>query len=195
MIVGIAGAYCAGKNAVAEVFAEKSFDVVDVDRIGHEVLDENRERVIQVFGMNVLSPDGGINRRILGQIVFRRPKMLEELERIVHPGMVARVKAIVDKKKERVVINAAVLFKMGLHTICDAVICVTAPVITRLRRAMARDSLSFGQALRRICAQRGICPKTNSGDVDIYFVRNSGDRSRLKGEVQSFLKGRKENGK
>ena len=195
MIVGIAGAYCAGKNSVAEAFAEESFHIVDVDRIGHEVLEENRERVIQAFGTDVLSTEGGINRQILGQIVFRSPKMLEELERIVHPGMVARVREIVEKKQERVVINAAVLFKMGLHKLCDVVICVTAPIITRMRRAIARDSLSFRQALQRIWPQRGICPKTNSEDVDIYFVRNSGNKDRLKAEVKSFLQGRNEYGK
>lgn len=195
MIVGIAGGYCSGKNTISEIFAEEKFQVVDVDQIGHEVLDENRERIIQAFGTKVLSSEGGIDRQVLGEVVFGTPKMMEQLERIVHPGMADRVRTIVKKEKERVVINAAVLFKMGLHTVCDVVICVHAPVLTRLRRSKSRDSLNVWQALQRIRSQRGICPKTNREDVDIYFVRNSGDRESLKAKVQSFLQGRKEYGK
>lgn len=195
MIVGIAGGYCSGKNTISEIFAEEKFHVVDVDQIGHEVLDENRERIIQAFGTNVLSSEGGIDRRVLGEIVFGSPKMMDELERIVHPGMADRVRAFVEKRKGPVVINAAVLFKMGLHTLCDVVICVQAPILNRLRRAKSRDSLNVWQALQRIRAQRGLCPKSNSEDVDIYFVRNSGDRENLKEKVQSFLQGRKEYGK
>ncbi len=195
MIIGIAGGYCSGKNTIAGIFAEEKFHVVDVDQIGHEVLDENRERIIQAFGTDVLSCEGGIDRRVLGEIVFGSPKMMEALERIVHPGMADRVRVIVDKRKQRVIINAAVLFKMGLHTVCDVVICVSAPILTRLRRAKSRDSLNIWQALQRIRAQRGLCPKTNAENVDIYFVRNSRDRESLKAKVQSFLQGRKDYGK
>jgi dephospho-CoA kinase len=187
MIVGIAGAYCSGKNTISRFFAEEKFHVVDVDQIGHEVLDENRERIIQAFGTNVLSSGGGIDRRVLGEIVFRSPKMMDELERIVHPGMADRVREIVKKRKERVVINAAVLFKMGLHTICDIVICVHAPILTRLKRAKSRDSLNIWQGLQRIRAQHGICPKTNTGNVDIYFVRNSGNREQRESKSEDTV--------
>ena len=137
--------------------------------------------------MAVRGSDGGIDRRALGKIVFGHSKQREKLERIVHPEMVRRVEEIVGQKRERIVINAAILFRMGLHRLCDTVICVSAPLLARLKRARMRDSLSTWQALRRLLAQRGICPKSNNTDVDIYSVRNSGDRESLRESVRHFL--------
>jgi dephospho-CoA kinase len=188
MIVGVTGGYCAGKDAVVTLFAEEGFHVVDVDGIGHQVLEENRERIVRAFGTGILSPQGGIDRCALGEIVFRSSRQRKKLESIVHPQMVRRVEAIVRQKKERVVINAAILFKMGLHKLCDTVICVSAPLLVRLKRAKTRDSLSIWQALRRFLAQPRICPKSNGRDVDIYFVRNWGDRESLKEKVRRFLR-------
>ena len=92
-------------------------------------------------------------------------------------------------------INAAVLFKMGLHRFCDLVICVQAPILKRLRRALARDRLSLLQVLRRIAAQKGICPKSNEYDVDIYYIENKKDLIFMEEQAFKILaeKGIKEN--
>ncbi len=88
MILGLAGGYCAGKDAVAAILAERGFRVIDVDGVGHRVLrePEARELVAARFGPEVLAPDGEVDRRKLGGRVFRNRRELAELERMCTPA-------------------------------------------------------------------------------------------------------------
>jgi dephospho-CoA kinase len=190
VVLGLAGGYCAGKDAVAGILAEGGFRIIDVDGVGHRVLrdPEARELVAARFGPDVLAPDGQVDRRRLGRRVFRDRRELAALEAIVHPRMVQRVREELALGGGPVVLNAAVLFRMGLDRLCDAVRCVRAPWCKRLARARRRDGLGLVQGLRRIASQRGICPKLPGPGVDIYYVDNAGDgdalRERLLGLVR-----------
>jgi dephospho-CoA kinase len=102
--------------------------------------------------------------------------------------MVEEVERILQRLEGSVVINAAVLFRMGLERLCDAVVCVRAPWIQRLRRARRRDGTTLIQMLRRMRAQRGICPKLNANDVDIYYVDNDRGLDRLHTQIRTILR-------
>jgi dephospho-CoA kinase len=186
----LAGGYCAGKDAVAAILAERGFAVIDVDEVGHRVLREPaiRERVVARFGSGVLDPGGEVDRRELGHRVFRDRRELSALEAIVHPRMVERVREELAVRGGSTVLNAAVLFRMGLHRLCGAVLCVRAPWWVRLERARRRDGLGLFGGLRRIGSQRGICPKLHGLGVDTYYVDNSRDRDRLRERVLGLLR-------
>jgi dephospho-CoA kinase len=190
VVLGLAGGYCAGKDSVAAILAERGFAVIDVDEVGHRVLREPEARglVAARFGSGVLDPEGEVDRRELGRRVFRDRRGLSALEAIVHPRMVERVREELAVCEGPTVLNAAVLFRMGLHRLCDAVLCVRAPWWLRLARARRRDGLDPVRALRRIASQRGICPKLPGPGVDIYYVDNSGDRNRLRERVLGLLR-------
>ena len=190
MVIGVAGKYCAGKNAIVAFLEEANFTVIDVDRVGHTTLIEEKKAVAARFGPQIIGPHGEIDRRVLGEIVFRNAARLAELEKILHPAMVAKIETIVSETDGNIAVNAAILFKMGLQRLCDFVIYVTAPFCTRLRRALARDSLGFVRTMRRLLSQNGISPKFNSVDVDIYSVGNSGDRYSLRVKVENILRER-----
>jgi dephospho-CoA kinase len=187
MLVGLAGGYCAGKDAVARLLAARGFTVIDVDAVGHEVLSEKAPEVIAAFGEAVRGAGGSVDRKALGRIVFARPSELARLEGILHPPMVERVVSIVGSIGGDILINAAVLFRMGLHSICNAVICVTAPALVRALRAVRRDGLPFGAALRRVFSQRGIYPKSDGAAVDTYYIRNWGTVRSLERSVERVL--------
>jgi dephospho-CoA kinase len=159
---------------VAAILAERGWRVIDVDRVGHRVLrePEARELVAARFGPGVLSADGEVDRKELSRRVFRSREELAALEGIVHPRMVERVREELAVTPEPAVLNAAVLFRMGLDRLCSAVLCVRAPWWVRLARARRRDGLALAQGLRRIAAQRGICPKLHAAGVDIYYINN-----------------------
>jgi dephospho-CoA kinase len=190
VVLGLAGAYCAGKNAVAAILAERGFTIIDVDAVGHEVLKEPeaRDRVAARFGPGVLDAGGEVDRRELGRRVFRDRRELAALERIVHPRMVERVSRELALLNGPAVVNAALLFRMGLDRLCEAVLCVRAPWWARLARARRRDGLGLVQGLRRIASQRGICPKLPGPGVDIHYIGNSGDRSALRERVLRLLR-------
>jgi dephospho-CoA kinase len=186
----VAGRCCAGKNTLVEVLKRHGFREIDVDRVGHEVLEERRDLVAARFGPAILAPDGRVDRRTLGRRVFAEPASRRALEAILHPAMVERISRMVADATGPLVINAAILIPMGLDRLCDLVICVTAPFWLRLARCMARDRLSLSAALRRITAQRGICLKPADRPVDIYYVRNGRDRGGIESAVLRLLQKR-----
>ncbi len=190
-MLGVAGKYCAGKNAVVEVLKRHGYAEIDVDRVGHEVLQERRERVAERFGPGVLTPEGRVDRRALGARVFRDGRERRALEAIVHPAMVEEVARRVRAASGPVVINAAILIPMGLDRLCDRVICVSAPWWVRLARCLSRDRLSLPQVLARLVSQRGICLKPADRNVDIGYIRNVGDRQALEARVLAVLHGGK----
>jgi dephospho-CoA kinase len=188
-VVGVAGGYCAGKNVVVELLRARGFLEIDVDRVGHEVLElpEARGQLLRRFGGGILGPSGAVDRQALGRRVFASRRELRGLEAIVHPLMAERVRARVQAASGPVVINAAVLFRMGLDRLCDLVICVRAGLLRRLWRARRRDGSGLFRALRRIASQRGICPKSHGTGVDTYYVENNRTREALQARVLALL--------
>ena len=177
MVLGLTGRYCTGKDAAARILEGKGFRVIDVDRVGHEVLDERREEVAAAFGPGVRRSDGSIDRRALGRIVFADPAALARHEAIVHPAMVERVRALADAERSAgrdVAVNAALLRRMGLDRLCDAVLEVRACFPRRFVRGLRRDRLGPVQVLRRMRSQHTGSRRLNrkTPGVDTYTVRN-----------------------
>jgi dephospho-CoA kinase len=188
-VLGVTGSYCSGKNTLVAFLKQSNFTEIDVDRVGHRILDDRgvKEQLRRSFGEDIFTPDGSIDRRLLGRRVFRDPRQLRALESIVHPPMVGEVDRVLQGLAGRVVINAAVLFRMGLERLCDSVVCVRAPLIRRVKRARRRDGATLLQVLRRMRVQRGICPKFNANDVDIYYVDNDRGLDHLHTQILTIL--------
>ena len=191
---GVAGRYCAGKDVLVAFLKSKGFTEIDCDRVGHQVLAKKscKNLVVERFGSRVLDEKGEIDRRALGELIFKSGRARKDLERILHPDLVAEVKSRLSSRLSEsegpVVINAAILFRLGLHRFCDQVICVQAPLLVRLSRAMARDRLSIRQALIRILSQRRICPKFKPAGVDIYYIKNKKDLEQLQEQALAILR-------
>jgi dephospho-CoA kinase len=186
MVVGLTGGYCAGKDVVARVLGARGYFVIDVDALGHDALRQKTTEIVEAFGQSVRAGDGSIDRKALGRIVFRDTGALARLESIVHPVMVREVVTRTKAAHGDVLINAAILHHMGLQALCNAVICVRAPLLVRVFRATRRDKLRFGAALDRVRAQKGICPsgpQFNDSRVDTYTVRNRGSMRSLEQRV------------
>jgi dephospho-CoA kinase len=186
----VTGAYCSGKNTLVSVLKQLDFSEIDVDRVGHRILEKSgvQAELRRHFGADIFTPQGAIDRRTLGQRVFRNPRELRALESIVHAPMAGEVERALGQLAGAVVINAAVLFRMGLERLCDAVICVRAPLIQRLKRSRRRDRAGLLQVLRRMRAQRGICSKLNENAVDIYYVDNDRGLDHLHTQILKILR-------
>jgi dephospho-CoA kinase len=177
MVVGLTGKYCAGKGTAARVFASMGFRVIDADELSHEVLAGKAAAVIARFGPGVRAEGGGVNRRALGRIVFADPTARAGLEAILYPEITDRIRRFIAEGGD-VAVNAPLLQRAGLQTLCDAVVFVTAPAPIRLLRALRRDRLSLREAVKRIGAQDDVDPQKNDPSVDTYIVRNAaGTRS------------------
>lgn len=151
-MIGVMGAPGSGKGEVARVFGELGARVIALDALGHELLRnaEVREEIRAEFGAGVLDSSGEVSREALGRVVFADVARLRRLEAIVHPRMVARVRAEVDEFRKlprgsgppALVIEGALLLEMGLEPLCDRVLLVTAPRDVRAERL--RQSRGWG---------------------------------------------------
>jgi dephospho-CoA kinase len=192
IVVGLTGRYCSGKGTAARIFASAGFRVVDADDLSHHVLGEKAEEVVAAFGPGVRAPDGGVDRRALGRIVFADPASRTRLEAILYPAITARILRFIEESNGDIVINAPLLQRAGLQRVCDAVVFVRAPAVMRLVRAMRRDALCLGEAWSRINAQKDVRPQSNDPEVDTYSVLNWGSVRSLErrtGRLARRLKG------
>jgi len=188
VVLGLTGKYCSGKNLAARAFVRRDWYELDIDRFGHDALKVSSDEIVQIFGSDILSDDGSINRKQLGSIVFSSKKQLLLLESIIHPEMIDRCrKEIKSNFNKNIVINAAILHHMKLNLLCDSVLWVESPLFTRLKRGISRDNLSFLSIVKRIYGQRKLDAKYWKEDVDIYSMQNSGTRISLETEVNFLI--------
>ncbi|MFP4375547.1 MAG: dephospho-CoA kinase [Spirochaetales bacterium] len=202
-VVGITGKYCSGKSTVTSVLVDHGYHEIDVDAVGHEALEECADEVIATFGEEVraggraavdsTTKNRDIDRKALGRIVFSSKDRLRELEAILHPVMVRKVRDTVEElgRSESppagVAINAAILGRMGLDTLCDVILFVSAPFFARFRRARERDGVSFFDFVKRVASQRDVATQFSSANAEIKRVENDGDRRRLEEQLTSLL--------
>lgn len=176
-----------GKDVAAEYLEEHSWKVINVDQTGHRALQEERAALEAAFGSTIFEPNGRVNRKALGDIVFSDSRKLKSLEAILHPRMreiVEQSSHYYRERGENVCINAALLFSMDLHRICDYVIMIKAPLYLRIKRAIQREGWSYLQILQRFWSQRRLFPKKKTKNVDMYNVWNSESREVLHQKVK-----------
>ena len=102
LIVGITGAVGAGKTSVARELGKLGCAVVSADAINHQVLRELEvaEQIRHLWGEQVVGPDGRIDRKALGNIVFEDAASMKKLTDLVHPIIDRRVKMLIREHQE-----------------------------------------------------------------------------------------------
>ncbi|MEJ5277567.1 MAG: dephospho-CoA kinase, partial [Thermogemmata sp.] len=93
-ILALVGPLGAGKSTAAECFARRGGAIIDGDALGHEALRQPaiRAAVIQRWGPGLVRPDGSLDRRALGRIVFADPAQRNALEQLVFPYIERRLR-------------------------------------------------------------------------------------------------------
>lgn len=195
MILCVTGPMAAGKNAAADILEQKGFACVDADIVAHKAIENSKQKILEEFGplaaqknITLLNPDGTINRRNLGAILFTDKTLIEKQESIVYPEVNALLEQFIEQNKGRnIVINATLLYKVPLIKKMDFVLFIDAPRFLRLKRALKRDKLSVKQILQRFSAQNNLFAKYKISNADIRRVWNTGSRKSLKKKIEKFL--------
>ncbi len=156
MIVGLTGGIATGKSFIAQVWKREGACVIEADKVGHELLRKEgiKKKIEEAFGSEVFGPDGEVDRSRLAGIVFSDLDRLKQLNSIMHPPMVKLIEERLSSMDCEVrVVEAAVLFEMGLDRICDVIVLVLCSREEQLKRLMEKG-FSRQQAEQRIRAQR-----------------------------------------
>lgn len=170
-IIGITGSIGSGKSHVATLINEIGIPRIDTDEVYHGFVSKRSpmtEEIEKHFGSEVINPDGSLNRKELGKIVFSAPEKLKLLNSLTHETVKARVREMLaDYKKagERaVLVEVPLMFESGFDKECDEVICVVADEALRLKRICERDGISEKDAKKRM---------KNQKDNDFYIANSS----------------------
>lgn len=188
--VGLTGNIAAGKSTVGARLAEHGCLVLDLDALGHECLGPDepaRDEVVAAFGSDILDPDGRVDRRALGRLVFADRGARERLERILHPCIRRKEQEAVERWATGVeggiaVSEAALLYETGGAARYHRMVVVVAPDEARLARLTARG-LGEAEARRRMAAQMDQRRKAERAD---YVVDNAGDLGTLRRRVDEL---------
>jgi dephospho-CoA kinase len=183
-VVGLTGPIGAGKSTVASMLRELGARVLDADAIARDEQSRGTtgySAIVQQFGTGVLGEDKEIDRRALGDIVFADPRRLEQLEKILHPRVIARIlqarKMLTDD--QALVVEAIKLLETSLRSVCDRVWVVLAPRDQLLARVAVRGMSEAGVAAR-LAAQSSEDEFRRAGDV---IIQNDADRDALRAAV------------
>jgi dephospho-CoA kinase len=191
LTVGLTGNVASGKTTVADRWRESGVTVIDADRLGHAVLDEDaeaREALVREFGAGILAADGRIERAALGEAVFSTPGRIAILNAIVHPPLLERLDRELERAREAgaelAVVDAALVFEFGLGEVLDAIVLVTAPARLReerLREARGMDAERFARIMETQM------PDEEKVEASDYVIVNDGSIERLRAEADAVL--------
>jgi len=186
----VTGPTGAGKSLLTSLFAERGAQVIDADRVGHEILarDEIITGICEHFGSNCIV-SGRVDRPALGRLVFGAPEAMTRLNAIMHPPLAAelaaQLAAVAAAGVVRLaVLEAAVYFLLPLPGPMDLTIVVLAPVAVRRARLMTGHGLSEAEADRRIAAQDYLEPLWARADE---IVENTDGIAQLRRTADDLL--------
>jgi len=159
--VGLTGSIAVGKSFVASTFAELGCHVLDADQTAREVVlpgSPGLAAVVAAFGVEVLNPDGTLNRQATAGLVFADDDKRQQLNHILHPFIIARQDEILREwEKEDPdgigIVDAALMIESGGYKRFDKLIVVHCRPEVQLERLMLRNGLSRDESQRRIDSQ------------------------------------------
>ena len=206
----ITGSIGSGKSAVCELLRDLGFEIIDADKISHYVLDRCAAQVAEIFGAQYVvqaanlnpqaefnasgdeeissAPYASVDRKKLGELVFKNPAELAKLEALLHPKITAEILSQardLEAKGRLYFVDIPLFFEGKRYEFFDKVAVVYAPKDTLISRVMKRNGLDHAAAKHRVELQIDIEQKRAMAD---FVIDNSGDLAALKAAVERFLK-------
>ena len=212
--VVITGSIGSGKSAVCELLRDHGFEIIDADKISHCVLDRCAAQVAEIFGTQyVVQKDAkaensgsqaefsvssgeeissarysSVDRKKLGELVFKSPAELAKLEALLHPKITAEILSqaqALEAKGKLYFVDIPLFFEGKRYEFFDKVAVVYAPKDTLILRVMRRNGLDHAAAKHRVELQTDIEQKRAMAD---FVIDNGGDLAALEAAMERFLK-------
>ncbi len=158
-LIGITGPTGAGKTTALKELTALGAENIDCDAVYHELLERSGEMngaLKKRFPSAYV--EGKLDRKRLGDVVFRDKAALDELSQItahyINQEIDRRIEAARKAGLPGVGVDAINLIGSDIQARCDATVAIVAPEEFRVKRIMARDGISEEYAWNRIRAQQ-----------------------------------------
>lgn len=190
IVLGLTGGIACGKSTISQTLRELGAVIIDGDVLSRELTGENGAALPAIraaFGDGVFHPDGTLNRRALGAVVFADDAARDTLDGIMQPMLREMiVRGIEDARisgAAACVLDMPLLYEKDLDSLCDRVWCAYVPRETQLERLMERDGFTLEEAEQRLRSQLPADKKAAKADV---IIDTSGPIQYTKGSVISL---------
>lgn len=177
--IGLTGGISSGKSTVSAMLKQLGAAIIDTDIIARKIVEPGQpawQDIVAAFGKSCLFPDGHINRKLLGEIIFTDDHKRRILEKITHPHIqnaaIQALQAAAQQGIKIAVLDAPLLIEVGWQHMVQAVWVVYVDTETQIERLMRRDHLERSQALARIGSQMSLRDKLSYAAV---VIDNSGN--------------------
>jgi dephospho-CoA kinase len=185
-VIGLTGGIGCGKSLAAQYFAELGALVIDADQLARAAIERGSDgfdEVVAIFGDSILK-DGNIDRRALGELIFKDPKAKEQLENIVHPFVRREFEeAVASLKGDQVLVyEIPLLVETKAHERFDVVITVESEMENRIARLRGRG-MHMSEIEGRIAAQ---ATREQRIEVADFLIENDGSEDELLRQVENI---------
>lgn len=169
-IIGLTGGIATGKTTVANYLASAyNLPLLDADiyardavAVGSPILNA----IVQRYGTQILLPDGNLNRRKLGEMIFAREDERNWVENQIHPYVGDRFfNVIAESSAPTLVLVIPLLFEAQMTNLMTEIWVVRCSESQQLQRLIQRNHLTKEQAQARINSQLPIAEKAARADV------------------------------
>lgn len=187
-IIGLTGGIGSGKSTVSSYLKDRGYEIVDADKIARQVTDIGSPVLAELkdaFGGEIFLPDGALDRKRLGSMVFSDAEKKERLDEITHREICARIETAVREFGGTVIfLDVPLLYETGMESLTDEVWVVDVEDDVRIRRVMERDGLSKQEVLNRIAGQLPREEKLKRAD---RVLSNSGTQEELYKQIEQLI--------
>lgn len=189
-VIGITGSIGAGKSEISRIFKQHNCFIIDLDKLGHDILEkpEFKKQIVQQFGKYILDKNK-ISRKKLRKIVFFNSNYLLKLNKIVHPELKNRLKQEINKNKKKkikaIVVDAALLFEMKIEKLMDIIITVSALKMISYLRLLKNQRLSYSEFDNIYQAQLPLHIKKKKSD---YIIHNNLSMKCMRKKAEKLIK-------
>ncbi|WP_059018753.1 dephospho-CoA kinase [Mycobacterium sp. M26] len=178
--IGLSGGIGAGKSTVSATFSECGGIVVDGDVISREVVEPGTEglsKLVDAFGVQILRPDGALDRPALAAIAFSDEDKRQTLNGIVHPLVAHRRSELIAAAGEDAVIveDIPLLVESQMAPMFPLVVIVNADPEVRVARLIEYRGFTEADARARIAAQATEEQRRQVADVWLDNAGSSGE--------------------
>lgn len=174
VVLGLTGGIACGKSTISLMLKELGAVIIDGDVLSRELTAEKGPALPDIrtaFGDGVFHPDGTLDRRALGAVVFSDDQARATLDAIMQPLLLTMILRAIENARQSgasvCVLDMPLLYEKDLDRLCDRVWCAYIPQETQLERLMQRDGFTREEAEARLRSQLPAAEKAARADVII----------------------------
>lgn len=185
-VIALTGGIGCGKSLAAQYFAELGALVIDADQLARAAIERGSQgfdEVVSFFGDSILN-NGDIDRRALGELIFKDAEAKRKLESIVHPFVRREFEEAVASLKgdEVLVYEIPLLVETGAQDRFDIVVTVESELENRISRLRQRG-MHISEIEGRIASQATREQRIETAD---FLIENDGSEDELLRQVENI---------